>query len=55
MTSKKAKAVTWDAVARELFDEEDLAAIAVKADVLRAQMRAYRLAEVRRASAHYSN
>lgn len=44
----KARVVDWDEVAGELFDEQDRAAIASTADQLRAHVRAYRLAEVRK-------
>lgn len=40
--------VTWDALKNELFDEDDRVAIAAHADELRAQVRAHRLAEVRK-------
>ncbi|MGH3545963.1 MAG: XRE family transcriptional regulator [Mycobacteriales bacterium] len=48
MTSTKAKVADWDDVADELFDDVDRQAIAVKANALRAKIRAYRLAEVRK-------
>jgi predicted XRE-type DNA-binding protein len=44
----RANAVTWDELEKELFDDEDRADIARRAEVLRAQVRAYRLAEVRK-------
>ncbi|MGH3426058.1 MAG: helix-turn-helix domain-containing protein [Candidatus Dormibacteraceae bacterium] len=48
MTMTKAKAADWDDVANELFDDKDRKAIAAKAGELRAQVRAHRLAEVRK-------
>jgi predicted transcriptional regulator len=41
-------AVSWSELKDELFDAEDQADIAARADVLRAEVRAHRLAEVRK-------
>ncbi|WP_408022717.1 hypothetical protein [Streptacidiphilus fuscans] len=39
--------MSWSALKDELFDVEDQADIAVRADALRAEVRAHRLAEIR--------
>ncbi|MGI8646991.1 MAG: transcriptional regulator [Acidimicrobiales bacterium] len=44
----KTSAVSWGELKEELFDVDDQRAIAAHAQVLRAQVRAYRLAEVRK-------
>lgn len=48
MTKTKTTVADWDEVAAELFDDDDRAAIAEKAADLRNQVRAWRLAEIRR-------
>ncbi|MQY13486.1 hypothetical protein SRB5_36340 [Streptomyces sp. RB5] len=47
-TSGTSGAARWEDLKDELFDAEDQADIAVRADALRAEVRAHRLAEVRK-------